>query len=41
MYGVGEPESLIVAGVELPAPGSGHVGVTFRVAGVNFADYSL
>ena len=37
----GEPESLIVAGVELPAPRSGQVRVAFRAAGVNFVDYLI
>ena len=37
----GEPESLINAGVELPAPGSGQVRVAFRAAGVKFADYLI
>jgi len=37
----GEPENLIVTGVELPAPGSGQVRVALRAAGVNFADYLI
>jgi NADPH2:quinone reductase len=37
----GEPENLIVADVELPAPRSGQVRVALRAAGVNFADYLI
>jgi NADPH2:quinone reductase len=37
----GEPESLVSASVELPAPGSRQVRVAIRAAGVNFADYLI
>jgi NADPH2:quinone reductase len=37
----GAPEDLIVADVELPAPGPGQVRIVLRAAGVNFADYLI